>query len=69
MSKGEVERITSLRRKFMKNTEITSFDELENFTNITVLNGDGNGGEFTGCTNLGSIKLPPNVKSINAQCF
>lgn len=69
MSKNECAAVTSLDRKFMGNTEITSFEELGYFTKIATLVGDGNGGEFKNCTNLGKITLPPNLTKIGAQVF
>lgn len=43
----------------MSNKQITSFDELVNFTNITSL-----AGSFFGCDNLTAITLPSRVNSI-----
>ena len=44
---------TSLRDYFKGNTEITSFDELQYFTNIMAMSN-----AFEGCTNLKSVTIP-----------
>lgn len=58
---------------FNKNEEITSFDELEKFENLTSLGPDARTGYsealFYNCINLQSIKLPSSIRVIGNQCF
>ncbi len=42
-------------------TLVTSFDELQYFTNITSLGSTASEATFRGCTNLKSVKLPPSL--------
>ena len=51
---------------FLNNTSIVSFDEFEYFTGVTQLAEDK---DFNGCTNLASVKLPPNITSIGWGCL
>ena len=51
--KSEAEAVTSLNRIFQGNTEIVSFDELNDFKGVTTINTN----EFKGCTSLTSIGL------------
>lgn len=68
--KSEAEAVTTLGRAFFGNTEITSFDEFENFKNVTVITGNISwGGDFYGCTALTSIKLPNGVTTIQPYAF
>ena len=71
MSKGEVERITDIGTVFKGNTEITSFNEFENFTGITSLVSGSSStlSAFTGCTNLESIKLPSSLTVFGNYSF
>lgn len=64
MSKGEVERVTSVGTVF-NDTEITSFNEFKHFTGITVLNDSA----FRGCTNLQEITIPQNVVHMGWKVF
>ena len=57
--------VTTLGDKFRGNSNITSFDEFELFTGVTVI--DTN--LFYGTANLESIVLPEFAKTINAQAF
>ena len=50
---------------FTSFTDLTSFDELQYFTNIP----DISGNMFQGCTNLTSVILPPNVEKVYYQAF
>jgi hypothetical protein len=59
MSKNECEAVTTIGTKFKGNTEISSFDELESFTNVTSLVD-----AFTGCTGLTRVNLK-NITSIS----
>ena len=51
--------------KFSKNSEITSFDELEKFTGVTIIKAEA----FKNCTSLLSCKVPSSVITINAGAF
>lgn len=55
--------VTSIRRVFQGNTEITSFDELKYF-GVNEINQDG----FKGCTSLRSIDFS-NIESIGGYAF
>jgi len=50
---------------FNKNTKITSFDEFQYFTGITVLGPYA----FNQCTNLTSIVLPPTIEQMRDRVF
>ena len=70
MSKNECAAVTSLGTVFNGNTEIVSFDELQYFTNITILSGTTDAsGAFRGCTNLQSIVIPESVKKLQNFTF
>ena len=58
--------VTSLGNKFRYNTLIRCFDELELFTKVTVFSASeiNNGAEFSDCTNLEKIKLPPYLTTL-----
>lgn len=53
LNKEEAKAVTSLGTVFKDNTEITSFDELEQFTGITSISPSA----FKGCTSLTTINL------------
>lgn len=66
--------ITSMYKSlFNKNEEITSFDELEKFENLTSLGQSARTGYseslFYNCINLQSIKLPSSIRFIGNDCF
>lgn len=63
---SQAARVTSLASKFLGNTQITSFDELEYFTGLTTL---GNNVAFQGCTALASFKLPPTLTDTGLKAF
>lgn len=67
----DAEAVTSIERWFKGNTEITSFDEFENFTGVTSLVSGSSStlGAFTGCTNLESIKLPSSLTVFGNYSF
>ena len=50
---------------FASFTDLTSFDELQYFTNIPNISGN----MFQGCTNLESVILPPNIDKIYYHAF
>ena len=62
----EAANVTSIGQWFRGNTEITSFDEFQYFTNAVM----DSTMEFNACTNLESIILPPSVDYLlnNAFC-
>lgn len=69
-SKKEISQITNIGTTFANNSKIKKFDEFDSFVGITALDsGNSTVGCFAGCTNLKSITLPPNLKSINSYCF
>ena len=68
--KSEAEAVTSIGTVFKGNTEIVSFDELQYFTNITILSGTTDAsGAFRDCTNLQSIVIPESVKKLQNFTF
>ena len=71
LSKDEAAAVTDLTTKFKGNTDITSFDELQYFTGLTSIYGNGQRavGAFAGCTNLISITIPNTVTSIGYYAF
>ena len=75
LMKSEAEAVTDMSNTFLKNTEIISFDELEQFTNLESLGtrvdapGSSNYGTFSGCTSLVSVKLPSSVKQLGSYAF
>ena len=58
---GEAKQVTSLGNVFVRNSSITSFNELAYFHGLTQLSD----GEFVGCTNLTDIVIPSNVTTIH----
>lgn len=58
ITKGEAAAVTSLGGVFRGNTDITTFDELRFFTGLTSFSVTSGNGEFQGCNNLTTIKLP-----------
>lgn len=75
LSKAEAAAVTTLKKDngdgtlgdpvFMENTTITSFDELQHFTGLTSVEENA----FFHCTNLTSVIVPKNVKTIEYQAF
>ena len=63
---SQAARVTSLASKFLGNTQITSFDELEYFTGLTTL---GNNMAFQNCTALASFKLPMSLTDTGGKAF
>ena len=64
LNKEEAKAVTSIGTVFKGNTEITSFDELNEFVNVKTLQW----GAFSGCTNLSTIGLS-NVESLTGEVF
>lgn len=50
---------------FYRQADIRTFDELQHFTNLTMIYGN----TFEGCTSLSSIRLPESVTNIYYQAF
>lgn len=59
---SQAARVTSIGTTFKDNTGITSFNELQYFTSVTTLVNSA----FTGCNNLTSLVLPPNLSVIGS---
>ena len=57
--------VMTIRRWFRENTDITSFDELQYFTNLQTIEN----GAFYGCTNLQSVTLPETINTIQPGAF
>ena len=57
--------VTDLRNVFCQNENITSFEELSYFVNLSNI-GEG---AFEGCSNLSSITIPVGVESIGDKAF
>ena len=65
LSEEEAAAVTDLGSVFANNTDITSFDELSYFTGLTVIRESA----FCYCSNLTSITIPDNVKTIGNRAF
>ena len=65
LSYSEAAAVTSLNLAFRYNGNITSFNELQYFTGLTVINDE----EFWDCYNLTSIAIPANVTDIGWGVF
>ncbi len=70
------EKVTDIGIWFKDNTVINTFDELQKFSGITNTGfdsyayvGDKKGGVFSGCSNLTSVILPPNVTELTTGVF
>lgn len=64
--------VTSIERVF-RGTAITSFDEFQYFTNVTIVTASGStnatNGAFYNCTSLKSIVLPNSIVTIGKAAF
>ena len=65
ITKEQAASVTSLGTKFKGNTEITSFNELEMFSGLSVINAS----EFNGCTALDIALFPKGIKTVEAYAF
>ena len=65
LSMSEAALVDNLGEVFKNNTEITSFDELQHFSGINAIGSAA----FSGCSSLGSVVIPENVKSIGTAAF
>lgn len=59
----EAAAVTDLGTAFQSNTTITTFDELQYFTGVTL------NGSFAGCSNLSSVVLPENIHFVEYGSF
>lgn len=71
LTREDIEKVTTLNNKFRGNTSIVEFDELERFTGLTAigLRETQEYGDFTGCSNLEHVVIPPSVTNINSGAF
>ena len=65
LSEAEAAAVTDLGEVFKRNTEITSFDELQYFTGLTTIGNNA----FSGCTALTSVTIPDGVTTIGHSAF
>jgi hypothetical protein len=65
LSLAEAAGVTSLGQVFKNKTNITSFDELQYFTSLTMISDN----EFGSCSNLTSLILPNAITSIGNSAF
>ena len=65
LSKEEAAAVTDISSVFQNKSNITSFNELQYFTGLTNIPNQA----FEYCTNLSSIVIPANVKSIGGYAF
>lgn len=65
ITEEQAAKVTSIGTLFKGNTEITSFDELEEFSNVSTLSNNA----FDGCTNLTRCTLPPDVTELPNYAF
>lgn len=70
-TKSEAEAVTDLGMVFNSNAEITSFEELENFSGLTYITSKlaVNQGAFENCTALTKVSIPKSVKTIGDFSF
>ena len=65
LSYEEAAVVTSLDARFGEDKEITSFDELQYFTGLTMIHYSA----FSGCTSLSSVVIPENVTELCDDAF
>lgn len=65
LDENEAKEVEELGTQFQNNTEITSFDELQYFTNLKTIAASA----FYGCTNLASVIVPSSVTEIGYNAF
>ena len=65
LSEEEAQEIREIWWQFQDNTDITSFDELQYFTNLKTIGTSA----FSGCTNLASIMVPASLTKIGQYVF
>ena len=65
LSEAEAAVVTDLGEVFKNNPNITSFDELQYFPELTGISANA----FSGCSNLQSVTLPHGVTSIGNRAF
>jgi hypothetical protein len=71
LTEEDAAKVTSIGTVFTGNTDIETFEELENFTSVKALGvwGDYSKGTFKGCTSLKRVTLPPSVISLLFDTF
>ena len=65
LSEEEALEINEIGTQFQNKTDISSFDELQYFTNLKHIAASA----FSGCTNLASIKFPASLTTIGYNAF
>lgn len=65
LDKAEAAAVNYLNLVFAYNTDINSFNELQYFTGLDVIDHDA----FSGCTNLSTIQIPEGVTTIGTNAF
>lgn len=70
ISKAEAASVTDIGSKFANNTDISSFDEFEDFINVTYIDGAKSNSDYRGfinCTALKRLTLPKGLKINNGS--
>lgn len=62
---ADAEKVTTIGTWFKDNTEISSFEELEQFTGVSIVDTDA----FSGCSSLLSLTFPNNIHTISRGAF
>ena len=72
ITEAQVEAVDIIDTQFTKNTEITTFNELEKFTKLFAIVQSSSLGDyhgFNGCTSLQSIRIPNSVTELGRFAF
>lgn len=65
ITKDDASRVSTIGQWFYNNTEIVSFDELEYFTALSIIQDNG----FRNCSSLERLTIPKNVSTIGARAL